>query len=274
MAIDLHGKNIVITGGGTGIGAATAIAAAEAGMSVCIAGRRQAELDQVTKTINESGGRAISIPCDVTESGSESRLLDQAESQFGPAWAVFANAGRGLDRTVHETSREEMLDIFEVNFFATHLLMSEAARRMMAGSREGHLLACASCLSRFGIPHHAAYAATKASQDILCQAMRHELKHHGIHVSSVHPITTRTEFFEKSAEHSGNAEHRVLEETPAMFVQTSERVADAIIRCLRRPRPEVWTSQIVRMTSVVRNLFPRILDRRLRAMVKHGPKAD
>ena len=272
MAIDLKGKSIVITGGGTGIGAATAIAAAAAGMSVCITGRREAQLEQVKRIIAESGGHALAIPCDVTESGSESRLLDAAESQLGPAWAVFANAGRGLDRTVHGTSQQEMLDIFEVNFFATHLLLAEAARRMIDRSSGGHLLACASCLSRFSIPNHAAYSATKASQDILCQSMRLELKPHGIHVSSVHPITTRTEFFEKSAEYSGNAEHRVLEETPSIFVQTSERVADAIVRCLRRPRPEVWTSQIVRMTSIARNLFPRILDRRLRSMVKDAPQ--
>ena len=274
MAIDLHGKNIVITGGGTGIGAATAIAAAEAGMSVCIAGRRQSQLDQVVTSIIDSGGKAMAMACDVTETGSESRLLDTAEAELGPVWAVFANAGRGLDRTVHETTRQEMLDIFEVNFFATHLLMAEAARRMIARGDGGHLLACASCLSRFGIPNHAAYAATKASQDILCQSMRHELKPHGIHVSSVHPITTRTEFFEKSAEHSGHQEHRILDETPAMFVQTSERVAEAIVRCLRKPRPEVWTSRIMRMTSIARNLFPRVLDGRLRSMVKDEPEAD
>ncbi|MCH2153931.1 MAG: SDR family oxidoreductase [Phycisphaerales bacterium] len=268
MAIDLQGKSIIITGGGSGIGAATAIAAAKAGMSVCVAGRRESQLEEVVKTIRQDGGVAIAVPCDVTEADSESRLLDAAESELGPAWAVFANAGRGLDRTVHETSQQEMLDIFEVNFFATHLLMAEAARRMIARSSDGHLLACASCLSRFSIPNHAAYSATKASQDILCQSMRLELKHHGIHVSSVHPITTRTEFFEKSAQYSGNKEHRVLEETPSIFVQTSERVADAIIRCLRRPRAEVWTSQIVRMTAIARNLFPRILDRRLRSMVK------
>ncbi|MCH2134742.1 MAG: SDR family NAD(P)-dependent oxidoreductase [Phycisphaerales bacterium] len=264
MAIDLQGRSLVITGGGTGIGAATAIAAADAGLSVCICGRRPEPLETIVEKIRGAGGQAIAVTNDVTAPGSEIELLDAAEQAFGPTWAVFANAGRGLDRTGHETTDNEMKEIFEVNFFATHRLMAEAASRMVAHGQGGHLLACASCLSRFAIPRHAAYSATKASQDILCQAMRLELKPMGIHVSSVHPITTTTEFFDVTATVSGREESRALEETPRFFLQSSEQVAEAIIRCLRRPRPEVWTSRIVRLVTVARSLFPRLLDRRLR----------
>ena len=153
-----------------------------------------------------------------------------------------------------------MQAIFEVNFFATHRLLAEAARRMIDHEQGGHLLACASCLSRFAIPRHGAYAATKASQDMLCQAMRLELKPHGIHVSSVHPITTRTEFFDVAAEHSGTKNYRVIDDAPKLFVQSGRRVAKAVVRCLRRPRPEVWTSGTVRLATAVRCLFPKLLD--------------
>ena len=190
MRIDLKGRVLVVTGGGTGIGASTAIAAASAGMAVCVVGRRSEPLQRVVDAIESQGGRAVAITADVTSEESTNQILDGTETSLGRAWAIFANAGRGLDRTGHLTSGQELREIFEVNFFSTHALLAEAARRMVDHGEGGHLLACASCLSRFSVPNHAAYAATKASQDMLCQSMRLELRPHGIYVSSVHPITT------------------------------------------------------------------------------------
>ena len=264
MTIDLKGKSLVVTGGGTGIGAETAIVAAEAGMRVCLCGRRMPPLEETVERIRSSGGEAIAVKLDVTDPDSESHLLDAAEEAFGTPWAVFANAGRGLNRPVHETTDAEMQAIFEVNFFATHRLLAEAARRMISHEQGGHLLACASCLSRFSIPRHGPYAATKASQDMLCQAMRLELKPHGIHVSSVHPITTRTEFFDVAAAHSGTSDYRAIEETPKLFVQSGRRVGKAVVRCLRKPRPEVWTSGMVRMATAARCLFPKMFDGKIK----------
>lgn len=268
MAIDLRDKVLVVTGGGTGIGAETAIAAAQAGMKVCLCGRRKGPLDDTINRIEQAGGQGIAIELDVTDPMSESHLLDTAETSLGPVWAVFANAGRGLQRLAHETTDAEMQALFEVNFFATHRLLAEASRRMLAHGQGGHLLACSSCLSRFAVPNHAAYAATKASQDMLCQAMRLELLPHGIHVSSVHPITTRTEFFDVTAEHSGTDDYRLLDDAPKLFVQSGRRVAKAVVRCLHRPRPEVWTSRTVRLATAVRNLFPKLFDRKFRQMAR------
>ena len=95
--------------------------------------------------------------------------------------------------------------------------------------------------------------------------MRIELAGHDIHVSSVHPITTTTEFHEISEALGGR---EVTGRTPGHaargFVQTPERVADAIVKCLRKPVPEVWTSFIVRATSAFMTLSPRFADRIMR----------
>jgi hypothetical protein len=58
-----------------------------------------------------------------------------------------------------------------------------------------------------------------------------------------------------------------LEQTPKLFRQHPDRVAKAVVRCLRRPRPEVWTSTLVRLAVALRSMFPRIMDRQLRGMV-------
>jgi len=264
--VQLDGRPIVITGGGTGIGAATTLACGRAGMPVVLAGRRIAPLNDVCSRLD----RAVAVQIDVTCDEHAVELLDAAYGAFGPPWAVLANAGHGLDRPAHATTPEEMRDIFDVNFFATHLLLSEAARRMLGHGSGGHLLASASCVSKFAPPYHGAYAASKAAQDLFCQAMRLELAPAGIHVSTVHPVTTITDFFDVSAEISGRNDGRSgIDHTPKMFRQSPERVARAIVRCLRRPVPEVWTSRLVRISAALRTLRPTLMDGQMRKMLEN-----
>jgi len=126
---------------------------------------------------------------------------------------------------------------------------------------------CSSCLAKFTMPYYAAYSATKAAQNHVCRALRLELAHEGIQVSSVHPITTKTEFFAGVAAASGNDEPGaadVPDHAPQLFVQPPQRVARAIVRCLRRPRAEVWTSHIVRFSAALMTLFPPVLDLSMR----------
>lgn len=258
----------MITGGGTGIGAATAQACAACDMPVVIAGRREAPLERTVGTIEQAGGRCLGMPLDVTDPEHATQLLDVATEAFGPPHAVFANAGRGFDRPAHRTDDADLRDIFEVNFFSTCRLLNEAAARMLEAGMGGHLLACSSCVAKFSVPYHGAYSATKGAQDLFCQAMRAELAPAGIHVSTVHPISTSTEFFDVSADLSGRSGAPTgLDQTPRWFRQSPDRVARAIVKCLRRPRPEVWTSRLVRLTTAVRALFPRIMDRQFRRMI-------
>ena len=152
--------------------------------------------------------------------------------------------------------------MFDVNFFASVDLLRAAANRLLKAERQGHLLMCSSCLSKFALPNHSAYSATKAAQNAVCSAMRLELKHHGVYVSSVHPITTTTEFFEVSARLSGcnPVKADLSNHSPKMFVQPPQRVARAVVKCLRKPCPEVWTSHIVRTVAGIMTAFPRFYD--------------
>ena len=267
--MQLHDRPIIITGGGSGIGAATARACAAAGMPVVIAGRRRESLSQVASGIEHAGGQCIGVPVDVTDPDHTGVLLEACASAFAPAWAVFANAGRGLDRVGHKTSLEDMRSIFEVNVFATQQLLAHAARDMLQRDTGGHLLACSSCVARFAPPYHAAYSATKAAQDLVCQSMRVELAPRGIHVSTVHPVATTTEFFDVSASISGREDNPSgLEQTPPLFRQSAEHVARAVVRCLKRPRPEVWPSRLARYGAALHAFFPRLFDPACRRLLE------
>ena len=263
MSRTLSGRTIIITGASSGIGAATAIECARAGMDVVISARREDRLIELASGIRRLGGReAAMVAGDVTEPDIAQRMLDLAFDRFGRVDAVFANAGYGIEKPVIAMSADELRRIFDVNFFSCVELIQRAARLMIQHETPGHLLMCSSCLAKFTLPHYSAYSATKAAQNHLCRAMGIELRSHGIAVSSVHPITTTTEFFVAVDRQGGKGEQGAMlpEHSPSMFVQTPQRVARAVVACLRRPKPEVWTSFIVRMSAAMMTLWPGLAD--------------
>ena len=270
MGVNLSGKTIIITGASSGIGAATALLCAEAGMNLVLNARRADKLEAIAAMIEKLGRKTEMVIGDVTEPGLSEQLLDAAEKKLGGFHAVFSNAGHGLDRPAHETSIEELRHIFEVNFFASVELINAAAKRLIEQGRPGHLLMNSSCLAKFTLPNHGAYSATKAAQNHFCRAMRLELRPEKIEVSSVHPITTTTEFFQVSQKLSGNHDFTgiVPDHAPSLFVQPPERVARAIIKCLRKPHAEVWTSHIVRATAGMVTVFPWMFDLMMRKQAR------
>lgn len=276
MAIELRDKVIIITGASAGIGAATAVECAKAGMDVVLNARRGDRLEEVAQHVRDLGRRAVYIAGDVTDEGMSQRLIDMAREHYGRFDVVFANAGYGFEKSMLRVSDIELRQIFDTNFFAAFDLIALAGRIMMREQRPGHLLMCSSCIAKFPLPYYAAYSATKAAQSHLCAGMRVELAPHGIRVSSVHPVTTRTEFFEVAATKSGKHanETTIPEHSPRMFIQPPQRVARAIVRCLRRPRPEVWTSTITRFASALVTFSPRLGDMIMRRVTSVHRRDD
>jgi short-subunit dehydrogenase len=257
VPIALEGLPIAITGAGTGIGRAAAIACAEAGMPVALAGRREAPLREVESRIAGAGGRAIVVPTDVRDAEACRALVARTVEAFGSIYSVFANAGYGLRGAVHELEEHAIREIFETNFWGSmHVVL--AALGPMRSAGRGHVLFCSSCLSKIGVPRTAPYSASKAMQDHFGRAMRHELGPLGIHVSTVHPIGTRTEFFETAAERPESKGKGMA--PPRALTQPPERVARAVVRCLRRPRGEVWTSIGVRLALGAATAWPGLAD--------------
>jgi short-subunit dehydrogenase len=257
---DLTNKTIIITGASSGIGAVTAVECAKAGMNVVLNARREDRLREIRQRIEKHGGKATIVVGDVTDDGISDRMLDEADQRFGGFYAVFANAGYGMNKPVHEMSEEETRQMFEVNFFAALDLVNKAAHRLIERKQPGHLLMCSSCLAKFSMPMHGHYAATKAAQCQVCWAMRGELKPYGIEVSSVLPITTTTEFFQVSAEKSGEPSAAKVkpDQAPKFMMQSPAKIARAVVKCLRRPKPEVWTSTLVRLVAGVMTISPTI----------------
>jgi short-subunit dehydrogenase len=250
MSIPLQGKTILITGASSGIGEATVKACIRAGMRCVITARREERLEQIA---SELGELCIPIAGDVTEPGFNELLLQEA----GDVYAIFINAGHGLDQQMTDCNMNQFRELFELNLFAAIELASIALPTMVERGN-GHILLCASCLSKFALPNHAAYCASKSAMEAVAKTMRLELRGRGVKVSTVHPIGTRTEFFDASATRSGKIETEF--KPPSWFMQPPDKVARAVVRCLRRPRPEVWTSVPMRFISTIFTAFPRVAE--------------
>jgi short-subunit dehydrogenase len=288
MGVDLRGRPIAITGASSGIGAATAVECARAGMPVAIGARREDRLREVAERIRAIGGKVVAVPMDVCREEDCRRLVDAAAEAFGSLYAVFANAGYSVERPVGGMSDEELRAIFECNFFGTMHTVRAALERIRSsaagaggragggasgarggrGETRGHVLICSSCLSKMTVPLVGAYSATKAAQNHVGRAMRLELAGEGIEVSTVHPVGTRTEFFEEMARRSGV--DRSVQHVPEVFMQKPERVARAVVRCLRRPRAEVWTSLGTRLGMAACVAFPGVEDFYLKRMIRRA----
>jgi short-subunit dehydrogenase len=252
---------VVVTGASSGIGAATARACAASGMSLVLVARRADRLREVAAACEDAGGKAHALAIDVAASGASEEILAHAVSAFGRVDVVFANAGYGTRAGLIDMSEADLRTMFEVNFFAALSLCRAAARRWIAAEQPGHLIMSSSCIGKFPLAYHGAYCATKASQAMACAALRAELQAHRIAVSSVHPITTKTEFFVESDRRSGagGSTAEVPDHAPSFLVQSPERVAAAVVRCMHRPVPEVWTSSLVRLSAALFTAWPWLL---------------
>lgn len=232
-----------------------------------LAARRLDKLRQTADLITASGGRATAVECNVDNPGDCRRLVDRTIEAFGSIYAIFANAGYGFEKPFHLTTDAEIRAIFETNFFGSLNTIRPAIDHMI-NARRGHVLICSSVVAKFGAAYFGPYCATKAAQNHIARAMRIELAPMGVHVSSVHPIGTKTEFFDVNRRNSGGT--TMMDHTPDSFMQPPERVARAIVRCLHRPRAEVWTSTLPRLGMGLITMAPSLGDVAMRLWLKRS----
>jgi short-subunit dehydrogenase len=283
--IDLTGKPIAITGASSGIGAATALACAAAGMPVALGARREDKLRLVVERITKLGGRAIAVPMDVCVPTDNQRLIDECVRAFGSIYSVYANAGYGEEAAIADMSDHAVRAMFETNFFGTLATIRAALPAIernplpshdQAGPSpvRGHVLICSSCLGKMWVPYYSVYSASKAAQNHIGRAMNIELRPKGIRVSTIHPIGTKTEFFEVVEHRAGGKPVRSLK-TPDSMMEPAELVARRTVDCLRSPRPEVWTSfrgACLRWGMGLANVMPGASDFVLRRLAERsGP---
>jgi len=236
----LAGKVVVVTGGGRGIGAATAGALARLGAVVAIG---DVDLDVAKQTADRLDD-AVALPLDVTDAERFTAFLDEVERELGPIDILINNAGimpiAMLDEEDDRTTRRQL----EINLHAVIHGTREAVRRMRP-RRTGHIVNIASVAGKAGFPGVATYCATKHGVVGLSEAVRAELRGTGVEVTVVMPSIVRTELTTGVED--------------ARFVKSiaPQDVAEAIVGALRQPRFEVFVPRAIGTVNRLTRLLPR-----------------
>jgi len=190
-------KTMLITGGSRGIGAATAMLAAEAGFAVAINyHRNEAAAQSVVAAITAGGGSAVAIQADISKEDQVLRLFSETDRLLGSLTSLVNNAGI-LERQMRldEMDAARLQRIFTVNITGQLLCAREAVRRMSVkyGGQGGTIVNVSSIAARTGAPHeYIDYAASKGALEAFTIGLSKEVAAEGIRVNAVRPAFIHT----------------------------------------------------------------------------------
>ena len=223
---------VIITGGGRGIGAATARLAAKKGYAVCVNYLRdRTAAESVVHEIRTAEGRAIAVAGDVSTEKDVLNLFQESDRSLGPLTALVNNAG-----IVERQSRVEAMDaprlqrIFATNVIGSFLCAREAIKRMSTkhGGKGGAIVNLSSGAARLGSPgEYVDYAASKGAIDTMTIGLAKELAAEGIRVNCVRPGFVHTDIHAAGGE--PNRIERLRDGIPMKRGGKPEEVARAVI---------------------------------------------
>jgi len=231
---NLHGQVAIVTGAGSGIGRATALALAQSGVRVVLAARTQQNLEVVAHDITTGGGTAVVVPTDVGEEAQVERLVARAQERFGRLDILVTSAGGASFGPLIESRTEDWDAMIAINLRGTYLCCKHALKLMLAQGR-GHILNVLSIASQTALPGSAAYTASKFGALGLTKVMAAEVRAQGIKVTAVIPGAVDTPHGDKGG---GDLDRRKML-SPA-------DVAAAMLSVIAQP-PSIYTDEIVLM---------------------------
>ena len=204
----LDGKTVIVTGGGGGIGGATAKRFAAAGARTAVFDVNLDAAQTVVDAIAAEGGAAQAFACDITERAEVDRAVGSVSEAFGPADVLVNNAGWDVFRPFIDTDAELWGKLISVNLVGA-LHMHHAVLPDMIERRQGRIVNIASDAARVGSSGEAVYAACKGGLVAFSKTLAREHSRHGVTVNVVCPGPTDTALFEGYKQGAGNPEKLV-----------------------------------------------------------------
>ena len=227
----LAGKVALITGGGTGIGRAIALAFAREGAKVAVAGRRKEKLDETLRELEKQGSAGLAIACDVSQAKDAERAVRETAKEFGAMNVLVNNAGVLHVSTIEAMSEDDWDRVMTINLKGP-FLMCRAALPEFRKAGGGAIVNVGSVLGLIGMKDRAAYCASKGGVTLLTKAIALDHAHENVRVNCICPSIVETELVKGlfSGSDGGKATRKArIEQIPLGRMGRPEDVAEMAV---------------------------------------------
>jgi NAD(P)-dependent dehydrogenase (short-subunit alcohol dehydrogenase family) len=286
MAVrDFNGRRCLITGAASGIGRATAAAAAAKGADLFLTDIDADRLAEAADEIRASGGTvSLSAPADVSHHEQVVALSERIHADHGSMDVVMNVAGVSTWGPIERLSHSDWRKMVDVNLMGPISVLELFVPPMIEAGRGGHVVNVSSAAGLFGLPWHAAYSAAKFGLRGVSEVLRFDLRRHDIGVSLVCPGAVRTPLVETMDIVGIDRDNPTMRKMAERFERravTPEHVAERIIRGVERDRYLVFTSRDIQFGHWVQRKFSppytvamRMMNDRLVAVGERATRRD
>lgn len=250
-----------VTGASSGIGAAVAIACAQAGASVVLSARSREGLEAVAKQSGVPREQLMILPLDLAAPDAFPDAVARVLDTFGHIDILVNNAGISQRALAMDTSMAVDRQLMEINYFGT-LALTKAVLPSMLERRQGHIVVVTSLVGKFGTPLRSGYAASKHALHGYFDSLRAELYHAGIKISLICPGFVRTQVSIAALTGSGRSQGTMDAATDAGMDPTL--FAAKMLRAIERDKAEVYIGGKEIRGVYFQRFFPGLLRRVLR----------
>lgn len=187
-------RTIIITGAGSGIGRAAALACAKRGDQVALLDKNPNTAEEAARECRACGTRALAIGCDVGREGEMEAAFRTSAEQLGSAWGVFANAGIDEGGMIHQLSLATWERVMNVNLTGVFLACKYGLQQMISSETRGSIVCTSSPCGSVALPIGgvAAYSASKGAISALVRCLAVDYARYGIRVNAILPGATET----------------------------------------------------------------------------------
>jgi len=234
MTERFEGKTVWITGGGSGIGRSLALGFAREGARVAVSGRREDRLAEVVRAVQDAGGAAIAVPCDVTREEDVARAVADVVGAFGGLDVAVANAGFGMSGTIAELTAEDWRRQLDVNVVGAAITARHALPHLV--ERRGRMVLVSSVMGMMTAPRNGAYAASKYAVRAIGQTLSMELAGTGATCTTIFPGFVESEI--NQVDNQGVYHPEREDRRPARLMWPTDRAAAVIVDAVYRRRRE------------------------------------
>jgi NADP-dependent 3-hydroxy acid dehydrogenase YdfG len=242
MSSPLAGRSALVTGAGSGIGAAIAEALGRAGARVVLVGRRPEPLGEVADRIVAAGGAASAVPGDVRDYAAMARIVEGMVTSFGGLDILVANAAVADVGPVDEADPDLYRDVIETNVIGVLNAIRAALPQMLVRST-GHVVVLSSWSGRITYVGEPAYVASKHATVAFAECLRQEVAERGIRVTTIEPGLVETPLI--------HVYPGALDMVPGVVPLDPQDVAGAVLYALEQPARVNVAEIVIRPTMQV-----------------------